>query len=84
MVKVDSCIDTWTKLVHEPINSSTHTRRIAKLGVDVGDYTNANVAVFVSTYVYENVADYVDVCMKRKFFISIDKAKWLCYNGLTK
>ena len=44
---------------------------------------NANVADFVSTYVHGNVAGCVDVCMK-KFSASIDKAKWLCYNNLTK
>lgn len=46
--------------MHEPINSSTHTRRIAKLGVDVGGYgcgcVNVNVVASASAYVHENVA----------------------------
>lgn len=73
-------------MLHQPINSLTNTRKIFKLCVDVYGYgygygcVNANVAVFVS--VNGNAADCVDVY--EKFFASIDKAKWLCYNGLIK
>ena len=86
-VEVGSCIDTWQKLLRQLINSSINTRKIAKLCVDVYgcgcDYVNVNGADSASVYVHENVVGCVDVCMK-KFSASIDKAKWLCYNGLTK
>ena len=53
---------------HQPTNSSTNTRKFAKLCVDVCGYgcgcVNANVAVSASAYVYENVADCVDVYEK--------------------
>nr|DAZ41671.1 MAG TPA: hypothetical protein [Caudoviricetes sp.] len=39
------------------------------------------MAIFVSAN--SNVAGCVDV-YEKNFFVSIDKAKWLCYNGLTK
>ena len=62
-VEVSSCIDTKPKLVHQPINLSTNTRKIAKLRVDVCGYgygcVNVNVAVFV--YGNENVVGCVDV-----------------------
>ena len=78
------CMDIWLKLVHQPINPSANTRKIVKLCVDVCGYecdcVNVNVADSVSAN--ENVAGCVDVY--EKIFTSIDKAKWLCYNGLTK
>ena len=77
-------MDGWLKLVRQPINPSTNTRKIVKLCVDVCGYgygcVNVNVAVFVSAN--GNVAGCADA--HEKFFASIDKAKWLCYNGLTK
>ena len=77
-------VDTRLKLVHQFINPSVNTRKIVKLCANVCgygcDYVNVNVAVSASAN--ENVAGCVDVY--EKFFASIDKAKWLCYNGLTK
>ena len=77
-------VDTRLKLVHKPIKPLTNTRKIAKLCVDVYGYGCGcvNVSVAVSASVNGNVAGCVDVY--EKFFASIDKAKWLCYNGLTK
>lgn len=78
-------IDTRLKLVHQPTNSLTNTRKIVKLCVDVCGYgcgcVNANVADSVSANGNENVAGYVH---EKNFSASIDKAKWLCYNDLTK
>lgn len=68
-------MDGRTKLVRQPINPSTNTRKIVKLCVDVCGYgcdcVNVNVAVSVS--VNGNVAGYVDVY--KKFFVPIDKVK---------
>lgn len=56
-----SCIDTWLKLVPEPINPSTNTRKIVKLCVDVYGYgygyVNASVVDSASIYGNGNVAD---------------------------
>ena len=83
-VEVGSCIDTWPKLVRQLTNSSTNTRKIVKLCVDVCGYgygcVNANVTDSVSAHGNGNVAG----CVHEKFSAPIDKAKWLCYNGLTK
>lgn len=71
--------------MHQPLNPSTNTRKIAKLCVNVCGYgygcVNANVADSASAN--GNVIDYVNV-HEKNFFASIDKARWLCYNGLTK
>lgn len=77
-------IDTRLKLVHQFINPSINTRKIVKLCVDVCGYGCGcvNVNVVVSVFANGNVAGCVDVY--EKFFAPIDKAKWLCYNGLTK
>lgn len=77
-------VDTRLKLVHQFINPSVNTRKIVKLCVNVCGYgcgcVNANVADFASAN--GNVAGCVNVY--EKFFASIDKVKWLCYNSLTK
>lgn len=85
LVEVGSYTDTWPKLVHQPINPLINTRKFVKLCVDKYGCgcVNVNGAVSVSANGNGNVASCVDVCMK-KFSASIDKAKWLCYNGLTK
>lgn len=71
-------------MVHKPIKPLTNTHKIVKLCVDVCGYgygfVNVNVADFASTN--DNVIGCVNVY--EKFFASIDKAKWLCYNDLTK
>lgn len=78
------CVDIWPKLVRQPINPSINTRKIVELRVDVCEYgcgcVNVNVADSISAN--GNAAGCVDV--HEKFFTSIDKAKGLCYNGLTK
>ena len=82
-------IDGWSKLVYRPINPSTNTRKIVKLCADVYRYRyryrcgRVNVNVADSASVNDNVADCVDV-YEKIFSASIDKAKWLCYNGPTK
>ena len=74
----------WPKLVHKLIKPLRNTRKIVKLCANVYEHgcgcVNVNVVDFAS--VNGNVAGCVDVY--EKFFTSIDKAKWLCYNGLTK
>lgn len=66
------CMDIWLKLLHQPINPSTNTRKIIKLYVDICgcEYScvNVNVADFVSTNDNENVAGCVDV-HKKIFYI---------------
>ena len=66
------------------INTSVNTRKIAKLCVDVCGYGYGfiNVNVADSAFANDNVAGCVDE--HEKIFSSIDKVKWLCYNGLTK
>lgn len=78
------CMDRWLKLVHRPINPLTNTRKIVKLCVDVCvcGYGCVDVSVADSVSANGNVAGCVDGY--EKFSVSIDKAKWLCYNGLTK
>ena len=77
-------VDTRLKLVHQSINQSTNARKIVKLCANVYEHEcgRVNVNVVVSASANGNVAGCVDVY--EKFFASIDKAKWLCYNGLTK
>lgn len=77
-------INAQQKLVHRPINPSTNTRKIVKVCANVYEHEcgRVNVNVVVSASANGNVAGCVDV--HEKFFASIDKAKWLCYNGLTK
>ena len=77
-------MDGRIKLVRQPINPSTNTRKIVNLCVDVCEYgySCVNVSVAVSASANGNVAGCVDVY--EKFFTSIDKAKRLCYNDLTK
>lgn len=77
-------INTRLKLVHQPINPLTNTHKIVKLCVDVCGYgcgcVNVNMAD--SVFANDNVAGCVDAY--EKIFASIDKAKWLCYNSITK
>lgn len=56
-------IDTWPKMLHQPINPSTNTRKIVKLYADVCGYgygcVNVNVVDSVSVNSNENVVGYV-------------------------
>lgn len=53
----------WLKLVYQPINPSTNTRKIVKLCVDICgyEYGCVNVNVAVSASANGNVAGYVNV-----------------------
>ena len=68
---IHGCMNTYLKLVYQPINLSTNTHKIVKLCVDVCGYgcgcVNVNVAVAVSAFANDNVAGCVDVHEKNFF-----------------